>query len=64
MAFPWGCTCVGMLWPLAEIVISKFPSPASCASTVNCTGLPIDPFVTAPTKTLFASYDFDTNGVP
>lgn len=53
-----------MLWPLAEIVISKFPSPASCASTVNCTGLPIDPFVTAPTKTLFASYDFDTNGVP
>lgn len=55
---------MGMLWPLAEIVISRFPSPASPASTVNCTGRPIDPLVTDPTETFLASYDLATNGVP
>lgn len=54
-AFPCGCTCVGILCPLADIVISKFPSPLSPASTLNWTGLPTVPFVTDPTETFVAS---------
>lgn len=46
---------MGMLWPLADIVISRFPSPASPASTVKCTGRPTVPFVTEPTATFVAS---------
>lgn len=63
-AFPCGWTCVGMLCPFAEIVISRFPSPASPASTVNWTGRPTEPLVTDPTDTFLASYDFAMNGVP
>lgn len=64
LALPCGWTCVGILWPLADIVISKFPSPASPASTVNWTFRPTVPLLTDPTATLVASYDFATKGVP
>lgn len=53
-----------MLWPFADIVISKFPSPALPASTVNCTFLPTTPLLTEPTTTFVASYDFAIKGVP
>jgi hypothetical protein len=35
LALPWGCTWVGIFAPLADIVISKLPSPASLASTTQ-----------------------------
>lgn len=64
LAFPCGCTWVGILWPFAEIVISKFPSPASPASTVNWTFRPTTPLLTDPTTTFVASYDLAMKGVP
>ena len=40
-----------MLRPRAEMVISRFPSPAFDASTVNSTGFPMVPHGTEDTKT-------------